>query len=684
MKPLVDQGWHCRYTSSGCCADGSGRSCVQISETNSPCCDFSSAAKMSLPCCPTRYPLNVDRVSYNVASFSGRGTTFDDGRIKPDMVVPGEDILSAFAPGVDGNGVMIPTSTPYCGVPSSTTTRTVQDANNRATTIMSGTSMATPLAAGAVEKIRQYFKQGYYPSGNKGQGAQINPAESLLRAVILASAQPLIGGGVWNGRPYSSTFTRFSPIASSNFIPDIFSGFGMPILDNAVTMPSSTHKMFYISEQFSSSSGASAFNIACSQSSIPVTLVLAWTDPPGFTSSKRQLVNDLDLIVLVPGGSPAQLFGNMRESADQSNNVERTICNCPSGSSITAIVVPGESLKTSSQTWYLVANGPITQAITKFSSVPAYRPGRIVPPQLTATSCLNNPRFTLTLYFLPGKVWSGSAWQMSLKYQEFNAALSTFARVNFQAVEISLLSASDGTATLSLGCSIIPTTSAGSLQYITSSALFSTIRSNCGTKDSICTTDPVLSVYNWTSFTSDSTPPPPPSADECTVRTSCADCTAQSICGWCPLLGMCKTGSNSGSNDGLCTTSNGWAWLSTDCAAFPSSPPTSSPPTSSPPTSSPPTSSPPTSAPPSSTQVGRVGAPVCTGCPPGEYDFKFKCCFSSLLSRHVLSHCKCFPLHDLHSLSTWHTFTECQCLVSRFLHSMSIRIVSRHSRCVYQ
>jgi hypothetical protein len=386
MKPLLDQGWYCRYsTSSGCCA-GSGLSCVQQSETVSPCCAFTSATKMSLPCCPTQYSSNV-RVPYNVASFSSRGTTFDDGRIKPDLVVPGEHILSAAAPGVDGDGVMIPTQVPYCGVPSPTSPRTIQLQNNFAAKTMSGTSMATPLAAGAAEKIRQYFKQGYYPSGVKGQGAQINPDESLLRAVILASAQPLINGGVWNGLPFQSSFSRFSPIASSKFIPDIFGGFGMPILDNAVTMPSGTHKMFYISEQFSSSSGASAFNIACSQSSTPVTLVLAWTDPPGFTSSKRQLVNDLDLIVLVPGSSPTQLFGNMRESADQSNNVERTICSCPSGSSITAIVVPGESLKTSLQTWYLVANGPITQAISKLDSVPTYRSGRIIPPQQTTTSC---------------------------------------------------------------------------------------------------------------------------------------------------------------------------------------------------------------------------------------------------------------------------------------------------------
>ena len=414
MKPMIDQGWHCQkgFSNTGCCASPSfGRSCVQISETNSPCCSFTSATRMSLACCPTAFSSNV-RHPYNVATFSSRGTTFGDGRIKPDLVVPGEDILSAAAPGVDPSGNMIPTDPNYCQVPSSTTERDILQADNVAARTLSGTSMATPLAAGAVEKIRQYFRQGYYPSGTPDPTRAINPDESLLRAVILASARPLVDGGVWSGLPFSSGFFRFSPISSSN-IPDIFGGFGMPILDNAVTMPQGAHKMFYTSEEFTTSSPASAFSIACTpSSSILVTVVLAWTDPAGFTGSTQQLVNDLDLIVLVPGGSPSQLYGNMRQSADQSNNVERTICSCPAGGSITAVVVRGRIL--TNQLWYLVANGPITQAITKMASVPAFNTGRIDPPANTTSSCRTAARSTHTLFFVPGRVWSGSSWDMQL------------------------------------------------------------------------------------------------------------------------------------------------------------------------------------------------------------------------------------------------------------------------------
>ena len=548
---------------------------------------------MSLACCPTQYscstcsvPPSVNsgniRSAYNVATFSSRGTSFDDARIKPDLVVPGEDTLSANGPGVDSSGNLFSTTANHCVAPSATTVRTPADSNNFALRTLSGTSMATPLAAGAVEKIRQYFVQGYYPSGNKG-GTSISPDESLLRAVILASAQPLSGsGGVWNLLPFQSGQYRF-PIPSSSNIPDIFGGFGMPILDNAVTMSGGSYKMFYTSETFSSSSGASAFTIACSsQSTIPVTVVLAWTDPAGFTSSKKQLVNDLDLIVLVPNGSPSQLFGNMRQFADQSNNVERTICACPAGGSITAIVVPGEALKTSTQVWYLVANGPISSAITKLGSVPSYSAGRITAPATTSTSCMSASSSSYSLYFLPGQQWTGSvsSWDMLLRFQEFSTSLSTYARVNSRAISISVPTTPDGTAALSLGCStVISSYATPVFAYVTANALLNTIKNNCGLASSPCTRDPVLSVFDWTAFASGAAPapPPPPAADTCNSLSTCLDCTSAIPCGWCTALAMCKSGSTSSSNDGQCDASSStWFWQSTDCSSGPS-PPGSSP-----------------------------------------------------------------------------------------------------------
>ena len=170
MKPFVDQGHHCSLTTSGCCAattDGTprGLTCVQTSDTVSPCCSLVQNAKMSLACCPSQYtcsacspPPSVEsgnlRHAHNVATFSSRGTMFDDGRIKPDLVAPGEDILSAATPGVDGAGKLIPTDANFCGIPSATASRTATQSYNMALKLNSGTSMASPLAAGAIEKIR--------------------------------------------------------------------------------------------------------------------------------------------------------------------------------------------------------------------------------------------------------------------------------------------------------------------------------------------------------------------------------------------------------------------------------------------------------------------------------------------------------------------------------------------------
>ncbi len=495
MSEFVDQGFHCQHsTPTGCCSNR--LTCVQNS-----CCAFTNSVRMSLACCPTQYSCSTCspvpsvqsgniRHAHNVASFSSRGPTFEDGRIKPDLVAPGEDILSAHSP--------ISTSWPqpnpnYCGIPSATVPRTLWESQNMALTLMSGSSMAAPLAAGAIEKIRQYFLQGRYPHGTAG-GAIINPDSALLRAVIIASAQPLGGsGGVWNFLPFQAPFSRF-PIPPNSNIPDIFGGFGLPVLDNAVTMAGSTHRMLYVTETFQATSNApSAFTISCdSRSTIPVTLVLVWTDPPGSSSARKQLVNDLDLIVL----SPSQLFGNMRPFSDSNNVVERTICGCPSTGSITAIVAQGETIRTATQTWYLVANGAVN-SISKLSAVPLYNAGRITNPATTTSSCFGAPMTSHTLRFLAGQQWSGSSWDVNFRIQEFRTSLSTVLRVNYQAIMVSMPSPADGTVVFRLGCSSVLTSSTGNVAFITAATLRTAISTICAGSSSPCSRDTVLSAFDW-------------------------------------------------------------------------------------------------------------------------------------------------------------------------------------------
>ena len=45
--------------------------------------------------------------------------------------------------------------------------------------------MSTPVVAGAVALLRQYFTQGYYPSGAPVPASAYTPSGPLLKAVLL-------------------------------------------------------------------------------------------------------------------------------------------------------------------------------------------------------------------------------------------------------------------------------------------------------------------------------------------------------------------------------------------------------------------------------------------------------------------------------------------------------------------
>ena len=57
---------------------------------------------------------------------------------------------------------------------------------------IAGTSLATPVAAGAATIARQYFRDGYYPSGRRSQHSY-HPSGALMRAVLIGGAFPMDG-----------------------------------------------------------------------------------------------------------------------------------------------------------------------------------------------------------------------------------------------------------------------------------------------------------------------------------------------------------------------------------------------------------------------------------------------------------------------------------------------------------
>jgi hypothetical protein len=94
-------------------------------------------------------------------------------------------------------------------------------------------------------------------------------------------------------------------------------------------------------------------------SSQPLRILLAWTDAPASLSASAQLVNDLDLVVFGPDGTP--YYGNGVSSGDRVNNVEGVIVdNPPVGQYL--VQVSGYNVPIASQPYALAVGGPIGAA----------------------------------------------------------------------------------------------------------------------------------------------------------------------------------------------------------------------------------------------------------------------------------------------------------------------------------
>lgn len=94
-------------------------------------------------------PLHPPLLGPDVAYFSSYGSLLG-GQIKPDIVAPGVNVLSA---GSNQKRSVGTSSNATCPV------------SPPLTLLDSGTSMATPAAAGNAALLRQYFVQGFYPAG---------------------------------------------------------------------------------------------------------------------------------------------------------------------------------------------------------------------------------------------------------------------------------------------------------------------------------------------------------------------------------------------------------------------------------------------------------------------------------------------------------------------------------------
>ncbi len=207
--------------------------------------------------------------------WSSRGPT-DDGRIKPDLVAPGDYVRSCRAQEATDapNNINDPWYVEY-----------------------SGTSMATPAAAGASALVREYLME---------VAQRPAPQGALIKAMLILGAEDM----------------------GSRDIPNDDEGWGRLNLVNSL-VPEDDVGIFVDDRSRLSSGQQAEYNFDVTRAGEPLKVVLVWSDYPGSAFSTTQLRNNLNLEVTSPDGQVTYLgndFFNGRSTTggtmDIKNNVE--------------------------------------------------------------------------------------------------------------------------------------------------------------------------------------------------------------------------------------------------------------------------------------------------------------------------------------------------------------------------
>ncbi len=269
-------------------------------------------------------PISGDKISgtatpQGIAAFSGRGPTAD-GRIKPDIVAPGTDIISVRSRVAKGDGWGI---------------------YNDHYLYEGGTSMATPLVAGTIALIRQWLvdRQGI-----------AEPPAALMKALLINGARDMSPGQYGTGSTQEITAR-----------PDRSQGFGHVNLYNALE-PGDGNFLVFATNNFTTTGANFTTNIVVGKANAgKYILTLAWQDYPGESGAAKTLVNDLDLTVTSPSGTV--YYPNNYGTLDHTNNVEFIEFTAPEVGSYTVNVNAYQINMTTgvgSQPFALVMRGPET------------------------------------------------------------------------------------------------------------------------------------------------------------------------------------------------------------------------------------------------------------------------------------------------------------------------------------
>ena len=277
-----------------------------------------------------------------------------DGRRKPDLFAPGTSIVSA------GTG--------SCN-----------------TANLSGTSMACPAAAGAAALVRQYFVDGFHPSGAANPADSITPSAALLKSVLINTCQDMTGVAGY---------------------PSDTEGWGHILLDESLHFTGDLGRLWITDvrrAQGVTTGVTRDYFIDVLAVSRPLEVTMAFTDFAGTVNAANPVTNDLDLVVIAPNGT--QYRGNDFASgwsttggvADTKNNVERVAIAAPAVGTWTIRVV-GSNVPQGPCGFGLCATANIDGVgSAEVELYGAGKPGLLGEPVIAGTSPVIGTNWTLTV-----------------------------------------------------------------------------------------------------------------------------------------------------------------------------------------------------------------------------------------------------------------------------------------------
>ena len=209
--------------------------------------------------------------------------------------------------------------------------------------------MATPLTAGAAALVRQYYMDVQH----------VTPSAALIKATLISGAYNMAPGQYGTG--------QYREIQNP---PDNSQGWGRVNVANSIN-PAAPGKVSFVDYTEGVTTGQPlSYGYEVIDSSVPVKVVLVWSDYPTTLPAAKDLVNDLDLTVTRPDGKI--YYGNKFDATgfstpfsvpdptqyDRTNNVE--VVNIkPSATGLLEIAVNGSAVPDGPQPFALVINGGV-------------------------------------------------------------------------------------------------------------------------------------------------------------------------------------------------------------------------------------------------------------------------------------------------------------------------------------